>query len=114
MRAALNISLPESMKEFVEAEVARGGYSTPSEYVRELIREAQRRKAGKRENRLLDALLAGERIAGDPVLEAVHQRLRKRIDDKLLAALESGRALDGEEVMARLRKRNAARPRKAK
>jgi hypothetical protein len=30
---SLNVSLPEPMKKFIETEVKRGGYSTPSEYV---------------------------------------------------------------------------------
>jgi antitoxin ParD1/3/4 len=41
----MNISLPEAMKVFVESEVAAGGYSTVSELIRELVREAQKRKA---------------------------------------------------------------------
>ena len=49
----MNIALPESMKEFVLQQVAEGGYSTASEYVRELIRTDQKRKAGER----LEALL---------------------------------------------------------
>lgn len=40
----LNISLPEHLKAFIEDQVASGGYSTASEYVRSLIREAQERK----------------------------------------------------------------------
>jgi hypothetical protein len=33
---SMNVSLPEELKEYVEAQTKRG-YSTPSEYVRELI-----------------------------------------------------------------------------
>ena len=40
---SMNISLPEPLKLFVEEQVSKGGYSTISEYLRELIREAQRR-----------------------------------------------------------------------
>jgi antitoxin ParD1/3/4 len=40
---SMNISLPEPLKLFVEQQVSKGGYSTVSEYLRELIREAQRR-----------------------------------------------------------------------
>ena len=40
---SMNISLPEPLKRFVEQQVSKGGYSTVSEYLRELIREAQRR-----------------------------------------------------------------------
>ena len=41
---SMNISLPEPLKHFVEEQVSKGGYSTASEYLRELIREAQRRE----------------------------------------------------------------------
>ncbi len=44
----MNISLPEEMKVFVEAQMAHEGYASASEYVRALIREAQKRQA-KRE-----------------------------------------------------------------
>ena len=41
---SMNISLPEPLKLVVEEQVSQGGYSTASEYLRELIREAQRRQ----------------------------------------------------------------------
>jgi antitoxin ParD1/3/4 len=49
----MNISLPKAMKEFVESEVAAGGYSTVSEFIRELVREAQKRKARAKGDALL-------------------------------------------------------------
>lgn len=52
----MNISLPEGLKEFVEKEMVEGGYSTISEYIRQLIREVQKRKA---EDHLENLLLAG-------------------------------------------------------
>jgi antitoxin ParD1/3/4 len=39
----MNISLPESLKGFVDEQVAERGYSTSSEYVRALIRMDQER-----------------------------------------------------------------------
>ncbi|PZQ64202.1 MAG: type II toxin-antitoxin system ParD family antitoxin [Phenylobacterium zucineum] len=36
--STMNISLPEALKAFVDEQVADKGYSTSSEYVRELIR----------------------------------------------------------------------------
>ena len=57
----MNISLPEDMRAFVEDRVAQGGDASVSEYFRDLIREAQRRKA-KRE---LEAKLA-EGLQGAP------------------------------------------------
>lgn len=41
----MNISLPDPMKRFVEQQVATGSYSSVSEYVRELVRADQRRRA---------------------------------------------------------------------
>ena len=46
---SLNVSLPETMRAWIDEKVAKGGYATPSELVRELIREAQKRDAGGRE-----------------------------------------------------------------
>ncbi|HEV8061903.1 MAG TPA: type II toxin-antitoxin system ParD family antitoxin [Gemmataceae bacterium] len=41
----MNVSLPDDMKAFIEEQVAREGYASTSEYFRNLVREAQRRKA---------------------------------------------------------------------
>ena len=76
---SMNISLPEAMKRFVEEQVEKGSYSTPSEYVRALIREAQIRA----EHRALEAKL----IAGleSPVSEMTPEdwaALRKRVLDR--------------------------------
>lgn len=54
---SMNISLPFSMKEFIEKEVTREGYGTASEFVRELLREAKKRRdEEKLEKLLLEAL----------------------------------------------------------
>ncbi len=37
--ATMNISLPDELKEFVDAQVAEQGYTSSSEYLRELIRK---------------------------------------------------------------------------
>lgn len=39
----MNISLPDSLKAFVDEQVTSRGYGTSSEYVRELIRRDQER-----------------------------------------------------------------------
>jgi antitoxin ParD1/3/4 len=39
----MNISLPDSLKDFVDHQVSTAGYGTSSEYVRELIRRDQDR-----------------------------------------------------------------------
>jgi len=50
----MNISLPEALREFVEEAVRTGGYSSVSEYMRELVRAAKAEK--ELEDRLLAAL----------------------------------------------------------
>lgn len=40
----MNISLPETLKAFVDEQVSQRGYGTSSEYVRELIRKDQDRQ----------------------------------------------------------------------
>lgn len=39
----MNISLPDSLKDFVDEQVNERGYGTSSEYVRELLRKEQDR-----------------------------------------------------------------------
>ena len=41
----MNVALPENMKQFVQQQVAKGGYSSVSEYIRDLIRSDQKEKA---------------------------------------------------------------------
>jgi antitoxin ParD1/3/4 len=53
---SMNISLPEPLKQFVDDQIASGRYSSVSEYVRELIRDDEKRKA---EDRLGALLLEG-------------------------------------------------------
>jgi len=57
---SMNISLPDPMKEFVEGLIASGRYSSASEYVRELIRDDEKRKAEERLEALLLDGLSGE------------------------------------------------------
>jgi antitoxin ParD1/3/4 len=58
----VTISLPESLKQFVDAQVASKGYGDISEYFHSLLREAQEREADAR----LEALLL-EGLASDPI-----------------------------------------------
>jgi len=58
--ATMNISLPESLRHFIEEEVLEGSYSSTSDYMRDLVRQRQRSKAEAR----LQALIA-EGLASD-------------------------------------------------
>lgn len=76
----MNISLPPTMKSWVEDQVARGGYGTASEFVRQLLREERRR------------------------------RIRGQIDEKLYEAIDDGKSTpmtdrDWEKLRSRIRKR---------
>ena len=58
---SMNISLPEPLKAFVDGQISTGRYSSASEYVRELIRADERRKAEELlEARLLEGLSSTE------------------------------------------------------
>jgi len=80
----MNISLPDSMKHFIEGQVAAGGYSSASEYVRALVRDAQQRHAKARlETLLLEALESGDPTAmtredWDAIRREGHARLHAR------------------------------------
>ncbi len=64
---SLNISLPSSLKEFVETQVQESGFSTPSEYIRNLVRDDQKRRAEEKlEALLLEGLNSGEPIEITP------------------------------------------------
>lgn len=63
---SMNISLPQELKEYIEQQT-KTGYSTPSEYVRELIRGDQKRRAKERlDILLLEGLDSGEPLPASP------------------------------------------------
>ena len=57
----MNISLPESMRTYVEEQIKNGDYGTVSEYIRDLIRRDRAEKEQhKLESLLLEGLNSGE------------------------------------------------------
>ncbi|MBI3468807.1 MAG: type II toxin-antitoxin system ParD family antitoxin [Planctomycetes bacterium] len=80
----MTITLPESLSAWVNEQVEKGDYESPSDYVRRLIRQEQRR------------------------------RVREQIEQNLLEALDSGPATpmtrkDWEDIRREGRRRAAAR-----
>lgn len=81
---SLNISLPEALKEYVEGEVASGDWGTPSEYVRELIRQGKERRFGRLQEDLLAAArgamiqLPLEEIRKKGLVQFLRQRTRRK------------------------------------
>ena len=72
--STMNISLPDALKSFVDDQVRGRGYSTSSEYVRELIRKDQDRQ------RLRGLLLKGAASAQAVTVDADYfGRLRRRV-----------------------------------
>ncbi len=76
--STMNISLPETLKTFVDTQVSQGDYVSSSEYVREVLRKEQDRV------RLRELLLEG---AASPVSENVwnaehFEKMRARIKAK--------------------------------
>lgn len=88
MKTSISISLPEALKNWVDEQVAAGGFRTTREFFRHVLREEQQR------------------------------RLRQEIDRRLHEALDSGPAtpmtkVDWEKIRREGRKRLAVKKRKA-
>ncbi|HDR9511789.1 type II toxin-antitoxin system ParD family antitoxin [Burkholderia cepacia] len=72
--STMNISLPDSLKDYVDEQVGECGYGTSSEYVRELIRKDQDRK------RLRATILKGATSSlADPADADYFESLRARV-----------------------------------
>jgi len=76
----MNIALPESMKEFVQQQVAKGAYSSVSEYIRELIRADEKEKArAALETEILQGLQSGDSTPmTDRDWREIRQEVRRR------------------------------------
>ncbi|WP_062315736.1 type II toxin-antitoxin system ParD family antitoxin [Demequina maris] len=73
--ATMNVSLPDSLKDFVESQVAHGGYGTSSEFVRELIRREQDRL--RLRTAVLDGMTSGDgSVLDSAYFEALRDRAR--------------------------------------
>ena len=96
----MNVSLPESMKDFVDEQVAQRGYGTSSEYVRDLIRREQDRE--KLRGLLLEGFESGP---GRPVDAAYFDELREGIRRRGSNQATARRQGAGADKKAQLRRR---------
>ena len=71
----VTISLPDSLKAFIDTQIAAKGYGNVSEYFRSLLREAQAKEQDARLEALLLEGLASKRIPLDA-------EFRKRLEAK--------------------------------
>ena len=72
--STMNISLPEALKSFVDEQVSTRGYSTSSEYVRELIRKDQDRQ--RLRGLLLEGAASPQAVTAD---RDYFNQLRRRV-----------------------------------
>ena len=80
--ATMNVSLPEPMKEWVEAQTKSGKYGNASDYVRDLIRHDQERaEAREKLQQLVDEALASG------ISDMTREQLLARMRDKAKAAI---------------------------
>jgi antitoxin ParD1/3/4 len=90
MRTNLNISLPPALKHWVEEQIEQGGYSTASEYIRQLIREERNRQGRSQvERKLQEALESGE---PKTITTATWQESNKRVEERIKTASRKRRA----------------------
>jgi Arc/MetJ-type ribon-helix-helix transcriptional regulator len=77
----ITITLPESWKAFIDAEVAAGGHGSTSEYIELLLTEARLRQGRREVESLLDeAVQRGEpREWTQQTLEAIRQRVHDQL-----------------------------------
>jgi antitoxin ParD1/3/4 len=80
---SMNVSLPQELKDYVESQTG-SGYSTPSEYVRELIRNDQKRYAKQRlEALLLEGLNSGDAVPATPAFwDELKREVRAKVAQK--------------------------------
>src|SRR4051812_14228274 len=75
----MNISLPDEMKAFIEARMAQEGYASASEYLRALIRGAQKHRAKQElEAKLLEGLQSAASEMTDDDWAALRRRIYER------------------------------------
>lgn len=90
---SMNISLPDPLKQFVDGQVSQGRYSSPSEYVCELIRADEQRKAEEQlEAKLLEGLNTAECELASSDWSAIRAEVLARVQARQ-AALGAGAGL---------------------
>jgi len=73
----MNIAIPEQLKAFVQSQVERRGYSSVSEYVRDLIRgDQERQEISTLEAEIIKGLESGE---STPMTQEDWQEIRNEV-----------------------------------
>ncbi|PDT06367.1 type II toxin-antitoxin system ParD family antitoxin [Rhizobium chutanense] len=80
--ATMNVSLPDPMKDWVEAQTKTGRYANASDYVRDLIRMDQERK---------DKIAAMQRFVDEGLKSGVGTRSKGELFEAARARVEASR-----------------------
>ncbi|ARQ56325.1 UNVERIFIED_ORG: antitoxin ParD1/3/4 [Rhizobium etli] len=80
--ATMNVSLPDPMKDWVEAQTKTGRYANASDYVRDLIRKDQERN---------DKVAAMQRFVDEGLKSGVGSRSKDELFEAARAREESSR-----------------------
>lgn len=76
-----NIVLPDSLRAYVEERVALGDFGTPSEFIRNLIRQDKEQRVSRLEAELVEALqtnaieISPEELQGRSLVSVLRDRL---------------------------------------
>jgi antitoxin ParD1/3/4 len=81
--ATMTVSLPDPMKDWIEAQIRRGQYASTSDYVRDLVRRDRARREQELTLEELRRKLAASRDSGEG---------RRSVDDIFVEAQEIARA----------------------
>lgn len=85
--------MPPELREFVDKRTREGRFSTPTEYVRHLIREDQDREAHRRiEELFLEGIESGRARGG---VEDLFKRLHRLVDEQPAATTRTGQTMRG-------------------
>jgi len=84
MSTTVNVSLPESLRTYVEERVASGNFGTPGEFIRDLIRQDREQRLTRLETELVEALESGmievspEELGGRSLVSVLRDKLAAR------------------------------------
>lgn len=88
-QTSMNISLPETLRQWVEERVTAEGYGTASEYFRALVREDQKRKAAEElDRKLVDAMESGQ---ATEMTAKDWQHIRSTVRQRLASKAKAGK-----------------------
>jgi antitoxin ParD1/3/4 len=88
--ASLNVNMPKDLREFVDRQTGKGGFGTPTEYVRHLIRKDRDEESERELERLLLEGLRSGNAKGD--VKALFKRLHAQVDELEAEGKRHGKA----------------------